>query len=232
MKKRSRELRAVHAIVPVNVLSKSKVRLSPILSPNERQELSVAMLKDVLSALRKARQIRQITIVSADKSARVIARRFGTAFLWEGKRRGLNKGIKLAVRSAGRKGAVGVLVIHADLPLLKAREIDRFVERSRGYSVALTPSKDGSGTNALLMNPPEVFKPVFGTDSFRRHLYLAHQRNLRIRVLRFNGVGFDIDQPQDLVQLARRPLRNETGRFLRTLRKGVRSRGGNTSKGI
>ncbi len=219
MKMRSRELESVHAIVPVNILSKSKARLSPVLRPTERQQLSVAMLKDVLAALRIAGRVRQVTVVSADKSVRGIARRFGGTFLWEGKRRGLNKGIRLAIRNSERKGASAVLVIHSDLPLIKPKEIDEFLEESQGCSVALTPSKDGSGTNALLLNPPQVIRPVFGKDSFRRHLLSARQRGAASKVLRFRGIGFDIDKPQDLVALMRRPSRNETGRFLRANRE-------------
>jgi 2-phospho-L-lactate guanylyltransferase len=190
-----------------------------MLKPVEREQLTVAMLKDVLSVLRKSRQVGSVTVVSADKNARSISRRFGANFLWEGKRRGLNKGLKLAISNSERRGASSVLVIHSDLPLLKPREIDEFLEQSQGYSVSLTPSKDGTGTNALLMRPPRVIRPVFGRDSFRKHLSLAMKRNARSRVLRFRGISFDVDKPRDLVNLMRRPLRNETGKFLRTLRK-------------
>jgi 2-phospho-L-lactate guanylyltransferase len=205
---------SVDAIVPVNVLSKSKARLSPVFRPAERRELSIAMLRDVLAALRSARNVRRVTVVSADKDVREIARRFGAAFLWEGRRRGLNKGVRLAIRNSERKGALAVLVIHADLPLVKPLEIDRFVEQSQGHSVALIPSKDGSGTNALLMNPPDAIRPVFGHRSLKRHLRLAKQRGAASKVLASRGISFDIDKPQDLIQLARKHPRNSTGRFL------------------
>lgn len=198
----------------MNVLSKSKRRLSPVLSPAGRRDLSVAMLRDVLAALRKANRISRVIVVSADKSLREIATRSGAHFLWEGRRRGLNKGIKLAIKNSERSGALAVLVIHADLPLVKPIEIDSFVEQSHGYSVALIPSKDGSGTNALLMKPPQVIRPVFGRRSFRRHLGLAKQRGVVSKVLEFRGISFDIDSPQDLMQLAGRRSRNSTGRFL------------------
>jgi 2-phospho-L-lactate guanylyltransferase len=216
--KRSRQLGLVHAVVPVNVLRKSKARLSSILNPAERELLTIAMLEDVLSALRKARRVHSITVVSADKAARGIAKRFGAGFLWEGKRRGLNKGVKLAIRSSERVGAMAVLIVHADLPFLKTVEVDKFLDRTRGYSVALTPSKDGDGTNALMLNPPQAISPVFGKNSFRRHLRLAKQRNAPSTVVRFRGIGFDVDKPRDITVLIRRPPRNATGRLLRRFR--------------
>jgi 2-phospho-L-lactate guanylyltransferase len=219
LKRRPRRAGRVHAIVPLNILRKSKARLSPMLKPAEREQLTVAMLKDVLLVLKRSRQVGSVTVVSADKNARSISRRFGANFLWEGKRRGLNKGLKLAISNSERRGASSVLVIHSDLPLLKPREIDEFLEKSQAYSVSLTPSKDGAGTNALLMRPPRVIRPVFGRDSFRKHLSLAMKTNARSRVIRLRGISFDVDKPRDLVNLMRRPLRNETGRFLQTLRK-------------
>jgi 2-phospho-L-lactate/phosphoenolpyruvate guanylyltransferase len=219
LKTRSRQVGHVHAIVPLNILKKSKARLSPILKPAEREQLTLAMLKDVLSALRKAKRIHSVTLVSADRGLRRICKRLGASFLWEGRRRGLNRGVKLAVRHAQSRGASSVLVIHSDLPLLKPQEIDAFVKRSEGCSVALTPSKDRDGTNALLMRPPQVIRPVFGKNSFRKHLSLARQGKVRSRVLLFDGISFDVDTPRDLVNLVRRPLRNETGRVLRAFRK-------------
>ena len=219
MKKRMRRVGRTHAIVPLNVLNKSKARLSPMLSPAEREQLTAAMLRDVLSALRKAKRIHSVTVVSADTSARRMCGLYGADFLWEGKRRGLNRGVRFAVRNAQRKGASSVLVIHSDLPLLKRLEVDLFLKQSQGYSVALTPSKDRDGTNALFMSPPDVIRPDFGRDSFQRHLSLAKKENVRAKVLKSRGIGFDIDMPRDLVELMRVPLRNATGQFLRTPRE-------------
>ncbi len=219
MKKRRRQVRRVHAIVPVNVLRKAKARLSRVLTPAEREQLTVVMLKDVLSALAKARHVHAITVVSADKGVRRLGKRPGASFLWEGKRPGLNKAIRLAIGKALSRGFSAVLIIHADLPLLNARDVDRFVEQSQGYSVAITKSKDGSGTNALLLAPPQAITPVFGKASFRRHVLAARRKHAPTKVLQFNGICFDVDRPRDLIALLHRPPRNETGRFLRTLGK-------------
>jgi 2-phospho-L-lactate guanylyltransferase len=207
----------VDVIVPVNVLRKSKARLATILTPAEREQLSVSMLRDVLSVLKSARRVRSITLVSADRQVSAIARRFGAGFLWEGKRRGLNKGVRLAIKRAEQTRAAAVLVVHADLPILKPIEIDAFLEKSCDYPVGLTPSKDG-GTNALLLRPPRVITPVFGKDSLRRHLRLAKEKKAPCKVLGISGIRFDVDEPKDLIQLMRQPLRNETGQFLKSLR--------------
>ena len=211
-----RRLRSVDAIVPVNVLHKSKARLAPILTRLERERLSVSMLEDVLSALTRARHVGSVTLVSADRGVSAIARRFGASFLWEGRRRGLNKGVNLAITRAEETGTSAVMVVHADLPLLKPIEIDAFLERSYACPVGLTPSKDG-GTNALLLRPPRIIKPGFGKNSYRRHLNLARRKKVPCKVLAISGIQFDVDGPEDLIRLAHQPPRNKTGRILKSL---------------
>lgn len=207
----------IHAIVPLNVPKKSKARLSKLLRPMERAQLAIAMLSDVLSALRGSRRVLSTTVVSADKGVQKIARAFGADFVWEGKRRGLNKGLKMAISKTQRRGTSAALVVHADLPLLTSQEVDRFVAMSDGYSIALAPSKDGTGTNALLLKPPDVIRPAFGRRSFSRHLCLAEQKKLRCRVVKLRGISFDVDVPRDLQELTRHPIQNATSRFLSKL---------------
>lgn len=208
----------IHAIVPLNVPKKSKARLSSLLRPMERAQLTIAMLSDVLSALRGSHRVTSTTVVSADRGVQRIARTLGANFVWEGKRRGLNKGLRMAICKSQRRGATAALVVHADLPLLTSREVDRFLAVSRGYSVALASSKDGTGTNALLLKPPGVIRPAFGRGSFSRHLRLAEQKKLRCKVVKLRGISFDVDLPRDLQEFMRRPVQNATFRFLSTLR--------------
>jgi 2-phospho-L-lactate guanylyltransferase len=175
------------------------------------------MLVDVLRALRKVRRIKGITVVSADFSVRRIARRMGVHFLWEGRRRGLNKGVRLALDDALHRNASAALILPADIPLITPHEINRFLNFSDGYSISLTPSKDGAGTNALLLRPPEIIRPAFGKNSFLRHQSIARRTGLRPRVVKLGAIALDVDEPSDLTLVKRRSLRNETGRFLKSI---------------
>lgn len=207
----------MYAIVPVNMLKTSKARLAHSLDASNRSRLSEAMLVDVLRALRKVKRIKGITVVSADFSVRRIARRVGVHFLWEGRRRGLNKGVRLALHDALQRSASAALILPADIPLITPREISRFLNFSDGYPISLTPSKDGGGTNALLLRPPGIMRPAFGKNSFRRHQSIASRKALRARVVKLRGIALDVDEPSDLTLLKRGPLRNETGRFLKSI---------------
>jgi 2-phospho-L-lactate guanylyltransferase len=205
---------AVHAIVPLKVIKKSKTRLSS-LTPQERAKLTLAMLTNVLVALRKSRGISDVTVVSADKSASRIARRYGADFLWEGRRAGLNRGLRLAIRKLEQRRVEAAMIVHADLPLLTTQDINEFLTRSQGFEIAIVPCKNETGTNALLLRPPNAIPPAFGIESYKMHLSLAKKRRFRWKVLRIRGIQFDIDDPQDLRKFMRCHAHSETLRFLK-----------------
>ena len=224
MKRRRPGPNATYAIVPVNVLRVSKTRLAKNLNASGRSGLSAAMLVDVLQTLRKVRQIRRIVVVSADYEVRRIARVMRVYFLYEGKRRGLNKAVRLAIRDAKRRKFSTALVLPSDIPLITPREINRLLRLSEGFAVAITPSKDEGGTNALLLRPPEAISPAFGKNSFQRHLSIAHRKGFPARVVKLRGIASDVDEPADVASLRRLSLRNQTGRFLRTMNGTMMSR--------
>jgi 2-phospho-L-lactate/phosphoenolpyruvate guanylyltransferase len=178
------------------------------------------MLMDVLSAIRRVRAIRRVSVVSADRAVAQIARLMGGHFLWEGERRGLNKGVRLAVCDAIRRKFSTALVLPSDIPLVTPREIQRLIRVSNGYQVALVPSKDAGGTNALLLRPPGIIHPSFGKNSFQRHLSIANRKGLSVRVVESARIALDVDEPSDLKSLKRLTLRNETGRYLRGMVTG------------
>jgi 2-phospho-L-lactate/phosphoenolpyruvate guanylyltransferase len=213
-KRHSANLERVHAIVPLKTIKRSKTRLL-VLPPQDRAKLTVAMLSNVLVALRKSRRISDVTVVSADKSAAKIANRHGAEFLSEGRRHGLNGALRLAIRELELRTTGTAMIIHADLPLLTTRDVDKFLSRAEGFQIAIVPCKNGTGTNALLLRPPNAIPPVFGKGSFKTHLSLAKKARFRWRVLRIRGIQFDIDDPRDLRKFTRQDARGESFRFLR-----------------
>ena len=192
-------IRQVHVYVPLNVPAKSKTRLSRRLNRKQRASLTIAMLVNVLSALREARTVASVTVVCADRSIKPIVQQYGARFLWEGRRRGLNRALNFALRDSPRDSPI--LIIHADLPLLTSKEVDDLIIGAQNYPLSFVPSKDKTGTNAILMRSPNIIRFAFGEDSFRKHLSLAKKRKTSYKVLRINGVAFDIDEERDLEEL-------------------------------
>ena len=134
-----------------------------------------------------------------------------------GRFRSVRIGLYYRALAVEESGDGAVMIVHADLPLLTARDIDTFVARSQGYELAIGPCKEDRGTNALLLRNPNVIPLSFGIRSFKKHLSHAKKTKLQYKVVRVLGLRFDIDEPRDLRVLMHRRVRSETQRFLGTL---------------
>jgi 2-phospho-L-lactate guanylyltransferase len=207
---------ATWAIVPVKTLAQAKARLEPSLSPSLRRRLVLTMLEDVLDILRRAPCIGRTLVVTADRDVAGLAMRTGAAVLREGRSSGLNAAIRLGARHARRRGATRALFIPADVPLATAAEIGRIAAappRDLDHPV-IVPDRDGVGTNALLLSPPDALDPSFGEGSFARHCEQAVARGFVPRVMRLQGLGRDIDEPADLAALLDETLGSPRYAFL------------------
>src|SRR5262245_56948826 len=78
-----RPMSATCAIVPVKALDQAKRRLAPVLPDRARQQLVVAMLKDVLAALAGVVSIDRIVVVTPDHRVAGLAQRHGASVLPE-----------------------------------------------------------------------------------------------------------------------------------------------------
>ena len=73
---------------------------------------------------------------------------------------------------------------------------------SDGPEVVIVPDRHGTGTNALLLTPPDVIEPSFGDDSRARHERLAQEAGATVRVAEIASLMLDVDTPEDLDALA------------------------------
>jgi len=192
----------LHAVVPVKLLASSKSRLSRILGPEDRERLMIAMLSDVLKALRGSSCIEIILVVSRDEKVGRVASELGALFLREPKPGGLNIAIKMAIVKCLELGADGVLIIHADVPLVREDDLRAMSRGLDGHEVVIAPSLDLEGTNALALMPPDVMPISYGPGSFYRHLEMALERQLSTLVLFSRSLALDVDRPEDLALLA------------------------------
>jgi 2-phospho-L-lactate/phosphoenolpyruvate guanylyltransferase len=191
---------AVSAVVPVKDLRGTKSRLAPVLNPGARAGLTLYMMGRVVAALREA-GVEDVCVVSPDRIVLNEAQRRGAIPLIQ-ESRGLNPALEEGRRRALDLGASTLLVLPADLPLLDAEDVRAVLkEAGEGPSVVISPDGAHSGTNALLIQPPDVLPFAFGPDSFEAHLEAARSRNLDVRVCERCHLSFDLDTAGDLSRL-------------------------------
>ena len=154
-----------HAIVPVKDLVTAKRRLSSLLSHAERQALSIAMLSDVLTALKKVDELDFVAVITRDPAVVDFAQDFGVRALEETEA-GVNAAVAEAARILSAEGSDTMLTVPGDVPLATPEEFVKILEsQEAGSAVTLVPDRRGSGTNALTCSPPDAIQPCFGQRS-------------------------------------------------------------------
>ncbi len=191
---------SVFAVVPVKDLWGTKSRLKPILDPGARAGLTLYMMGRVVSAISGA-GVENVCVVSPDRIVLAEAgERGATPLLQES--RGLNPALEEGRRWARERGGSSLLVLPADLPLIDAEDVSAVLEGGGGTpSMTISPDGAHSGTNALLLRPPDVLPFVFGPGSYEAHLWAARERGLDIRVSERPHLAFDLDTAEDLARL-------------------------------
>lgn len=190
----------IQVVVPVKDLTTAKSRLSPVLAQAERAKLVLTMLRSVLACLTRVDGLAAPLVVTCDREVERVARVCGADLLVEAESSGLNAAMSLAARRIEETGFGSLCYLPADIPLVRPSEIAQLLtlKRPAGRGVTLVPSSDGTGTNALLITPPSAMPFRFGPDSFIAHMEEAGARNLTCHVLELEGIGRDIDRPEDL----------------------------------
>jgi len=209
-------LTSVFAVVPVKKLSKSKIRLSVVLNPQERQTFTLAMLEDVLRAV-KCSVICQTVVTGSDRTVKELADNFGASYL-EDRKHELNQAIKEATEWCIRKNANSILILPADIPLVTSEDINRMIRIChKEKSIVISPSRNG-GTNALLQKPTNLIPTHFGPNSFSKHKTEALQRGIPTVIYRSKRVATDIDSPEDLENLLKIKAQTTSHKFLEQIK--------------
>ena len=194
------------AVVPVKPFDRTKGRLAPLLSRPEREALACAMLRDVLTALTQARELAGVVVVTGDAKAAKMARAAGALVVRDAENAGTTAAVMKAAEHLTDAGCEGMLVIPADLPLIRAIDIKTIIAAHRASpSVTLVPASVDGGTNALACSPPGAIRFSFGDDSFRQHRDSAKALGIEPQVLKIARIEQDIDRPDDLAEFVQHP---------------------------
>lgn len=189
------------AILPVKRFAVAKQRLG--LGGGQRRALAAAMLEDVLEAITAARMVERTIVVSGERTAVEIATAAGAEVLDDPKDAGHSQAATLGVDRAKALGASCVALLPGDCPLLDPRELDSLLTGVPGDYVAIVPDRHGTGTNSLVLSPPDTIQPAFGEGSRERHMEAARAAGVPYSVERVASLALDLDTPADIIALTR-----------------------------
>jgi len=182
------------AVLPIKSFGRAKQRLGGAVEGVERRALAEAMAGDVLEALGSVRGLDGVIVVSSEWVG------VDVEVVHDPDEAGQSAAAARGVRAAVARGAQRVLLVPGDCPALDPDEVATLLDTA-GPGVVIVPDRHGSGTNALLIEPPAVVGPAFGPGSFARHAALAHAAGARVRVAHAPSLELDVDTPGDLEAL-------------------------------
>jgi len=203
------------AILPVKRFAEAKQRLGASMADPMRLELARAMVADVLYALAQTASIERTIVVTGEDSLAAAARERGALVLEDASEAGQSAAVRVGVRRALAEGIERVLCIPGDCPALDPAELERLLDAGRddrsasdgaavGGEVVIVPDRHGTGTNGLLLTPPDAIEPSFGPDSCERHRALALAAGAACRLERPPSLLLDVDTGADLLALRER----------------------------
>jgi len=193
------------AVLPVKRFGAAKQRLDNDLSDGTRRALAEAMVTDVLIALRRAKGVDEVLVVSGETMAVALAAGYDAAAVVDDPDDASHSAAAArGVQAAMERGATRVLLVPGDCPALDPAELDELLEDAEGVAgpdVVIVPDRHGDGTNALLLTPPDAIGPAFGPGSRERHERLAAEAGATCAAIDVPTLGLDGDTVHDLAAL-------------------------------
>jgi 2-phospho-L-lactate guanylyltransferase len=203
-------------LLPIKDLKNAKQRLAAILTPEERFGLATAMLADTVRAVAGVEGTEKIFVVTNYPPAIETAEENGWEILREEQQISESHSVDAASRICADRGITGLLRLPLDLPLVQSCDVDELLAvECSAPALVIVPSRDGTGTNAILRTPAVLFPSHFGHGSFGKHVAEAERAAARIIVRRNPRLEMDIDDESDLRALLEHDLSStQTGRWL------------------
>ena len=191
------------ALVPAKGFERAKGRLAAGLDPVARSAVARALLARVLTAL-TSRPLSGILVLTNGEGPAALAREVGAEVLPDAGPLPLAALVDAGLRSLAARGAARALVVMGDLPFLTGSDVDLMIAALDRAEVVVAPDREGRGTNALGLTPPNRVATCFGhpEDSFTRHCRAARAAGATLEVVRSPALAFDLDAPEDLPYLA------------------------------
>ena len=208
-------------IIPIKSLEEGKKRLKPFLSPKERRGLILSLLKDVLTAATNSKLSDKTLLVTPDSEIVKITQNWNypkLEYLIEPVAKGINQAIENALKSCISQNISSILIIPADIPLVKSNDIDELIHLGHSKdSIIVVPSHRKDGTNAFYQKLPHVVNVWYGEDSFQKNLESISKQDISYLVLEKNVFALDIDLKEDLEKIQQINDSSETSLFVKTL---------------
>jgi 2-phospho-L-lactate guanylyltransferase len=187
----------IAAIIPVKTFSNAKTRLQ---LPTEKvEELCKIMLEEILHILSISPKIEKIILITKEKKAIEIGKKFNTITIIDQKEEGVNQAVSLADEYLLENNFNASVVFPQDIPNIKTQDIDFMLKHQLHPNFAIIiPSRKFDGTNALVRMPIDLMTTHYDNDSYRNHMKTAKEHTMNVAMVFVKRIMLDVDNQEDL----------------------------------
>lgn len=183
-------------VVPLKPLARAKSRLGKAAGEELRPRFALAFAQDTVSAALSCRAVRDVVVVTDDRTAGAALAALGARVVADVPAAGLNAALEHGARSVlALRPDAAVAALNADLPALRPEELARVLDFSTAFPRAFVTDTQGIGTTFLSAAPGVELRPAFGGPSAARHLASGAAE---ISLPGLDSVRRDVDTGEDL----------------------------------
>jgi 2-phospho-L-lactate guanylyltransferase len=187
----------IAAIIPVKTFSLAKTRLN--LSTKQKEELCKIMLEEIVHTLSISPQIYKIIIVTKEKEAIGIAKKYNAIFIIDNDEKSVNSAIALADKYLLENKFDASIIFPQDIPYIKTQDIDFILNYKTPPNFAIVvPSRRFDGTNALVRMPVNLMPTHYDEDSYKIHMNTAKEVTKNVALVFVRRIMWDVDNLEDL----------------------------------
>ena len=187
----------IAAIIPVKTFSNAKSRLQ--LPTDKVEQLCKIMLEEILQVLSISPKIEKIILITKEKKAIEIGKKFNTITIIDEKEESVNQAVSLADEYLLENNFNASVVFPQDIPNIKTQDIDFMLKHQLHPNFAIIiPSRKFDGTNALVRMPIDLMKTHYDNDSYRNHMKTAKEHTMNVAMVFVKRIMLDVDNQEDL----------------------------------
>jgi len=184
------------AVIPINSFEKTMTRLSKVLNSSQRVQLTKHLTDQMIDYLLKIDEIEKIVLLTnLTKWSRSFKNK-NIVFQENNDELSLKENINLVSDWVYDQGARRMLYLSIDLPLACEEDLKSLINQHKEGMTLVEAKKDG-GTNALIIDLPRYLSFQFGKNSLEKHLVEAEKFKVKTKILKMDGLSFDLDDIDD-----------------------------------
>ena len=131
---------------------------------------------------------------------------------------GQSAAVQQGFAAAWDQGYTAAITLPGDVPGVSVEELRDLCSYRPELEVLLARDRERVGTNGLRLIPPHAITLRFGEDSYRLHRDEAVRANRSFETHDLEGLGCDLDRPEDVMAFQRLQRDCRTLRLLTALR--------------